>query len=82
MSENDVCDQCNIVVNNILDEVKQLQAELETKELRIEKLETAVKGALSISNALWAGVGNHPASRYAKDVAYFEGILKGVKKDG
>lgn len=65
-------------IEQLRKETALMLAEIErlTAELRIKT--DAVKEALSISKALWAGVGNHPASRYAKDVEYFEQALKGV----
>jgi len=47
-----------------------LEDELKTKT-------GAVKEALSISKIQWAEVQNHPASRFARDVEYFEKALKG-----
>jgi len=44
---------------------------------RIKELEEAVKGALNITKYEWNEAGEHPASRWAKDVKYFEQILKG-----
>jgi hypothetical protein len=39
------------------------------------KLKEAVQEALSICQAEWDAVGNHPASSHAKDVAYFKEAL-------
>ena len=62
--------------------VSDLHAELKAKDKEIAKLRKAVLEALGDAKALWAGVGNHPASRYAKDVAYYEKVLKGEVTNG
>ena len=46
---------------------------------RIKELEEAVQEALSIVKLKWNEVDNHPASRWVKDVEYFEKVLKGDK---
>ena len=62
--------------------IRRLTAELKAKDKEIAKLRKAVLEALGDAKALWAGVGNHPASRYAKDVAYYEKVLKGEVTNG
>jgi len=63
------------IVHNQTNKIIKLEAE--NKVLR-----DAVLDALGTAKALWAGVRNHPASRYAKDVAYYEKVLKGEVTDG
>ena len=44
---------------------------------RVEELEQAVGEALALVRANWKANNNHPASRWAKEVEYFEQALKG-----
>ena len=67
--------------------IRRLTADLKAKDDKakdeeIAKLRKAVLEALGDAKALWAGVGNHPASRYAKDIAYYEQVLKGEVTNG
>ena len=53
---------------------------MSSKEKMIAKLKAkdeALKEALNLAKELWASVGNHPASRFKKDVDYFLKVLKG-----
>lgn len=80
VDEDGCCISCGEDLNFIAgqqEEIDRLTAELKTKDERIKELTDAVREALSISKGLWAGVKNHPASQYAKDVEYFEQALKG-----
>jgi len=78
-SDNPIENSCR---ECLFDYIDSLTAELKAKDKEIAKLRKAVLEALGDAKALWAGVGNHPASRYAKDVAYYEKVLKGEVTNG
>ena len=59
-----------------LKETDCLITEIEAKDERIAQLKQAVWEALGMAKGLWATVKNHPASHYARDVDYFEKVLK------
>ena len=50
------------------------QAEEEYAE-RVNELEDAIRETLNEKQGEWASVGNHPASRYRRDVEYYQGLL-------
>ena len=92
-SESEECinDKCAEHVQEILQEKIKLQAENkdykeamklykpcnDAYERKNKQLQEALIEAIALAKELWASVGNHPASRYRYDVAYFEKVLKG-----
>ena len=50
------------------------QAE-EERDARIDELEDAIRETLDEKQGEWAAVGNHPASRYRRDVEYYQDLL-------
>ncbi len=50
------------------------QAE-EERDARVNELEDAIRETLDEKQGEWAAVGNHPASRYRRDVEYYQGLL-------
>ena len=50
------------------------QAE-EERDARVNELEDAIRETLDFYTGEWAAVGNHPASRYRRDVEYYQDLL-------
>ena len=50
------------------------QAE-EARAARIDELEDAIRETLEEKRGEWASMGNHPASRYRRDVEFYQGLL-------
>ncbi len=50
------------------------QAE-EARAARVNELEDAIRETLDEKQGEWAAVGNHPASRYRRDVEYYQDLL-------
>ena len=57
--------------------IDKLQAEVQRLRDRIKELEETIGDELTVAKAAWANVSNHPASKHAKDVRFYEELLKG-----
>ena len=47
----------------------------EARAARIDELEDAMRETLEEKRGEWASMGNHPASRYRRDVEFYQGLL-------
>lgn len=72
------------IVSNKSGRIKKLKLECGQRAIkicvlneRVKELEQAVDEALALVRAEWKVRGNHPASNWAKEVEYFEHVLKG-----
>ena len=63
-----------LVVNACVLSGQCRQAE-EEHAARVNELEDAIRETLTEKRGEWAAVGNHPASRYRRDVEYYQGLL-------
>ena len=70
------CDTCVYDDRNTQRGTPCYEAEIARLKARCEKLETALRDALEGAKGEWATVKNHPASRWANEVAYLEDVLK------
>ncbi len=63
-----------LVVSACMLSSKRRRAEEEWSE-RVDKLEDAMREELAHYQSEWASVGNHPASRYRRDVEFYQDLL-------
>ena len=66
---------CTVLVVSACMLSSQCRRAEEKLDARIDELEDAIRETLEFYTGEWAAVGNHPASRYRRDVEFYQDLL-------